>query len=64
MNIITTLRFYITSIKMAKINNTNHSCSPANENVEFGTIPSLLVGVQTCTSTIEVSVADPQKNGN
>lgn len=36
MYIITTFRFYIISIRMAKINNTNNSCSPANKNVEYG----------------------------
>lgn len=43
---------------MAKVNKTNDSLF--GENVEQGNTDPLLVGIQACTSTIEVNVVVPQ----
>jgi hypothetical protein len=62
MQIKTTLRFHLTPVRMAKIKNSGDSrcwlgCG------ERGTLP-LLVGLQACTTTLEVSLAIPQKIGH
>jgi len=48
----TTLRFLLTPVRTAKLNNTNDS-----KDVEQGEHASV-------TATMEISEADPQKNGN
>jgi hypothetical protein len=50
MQIKTTLRFYLTQVRMAKIKNSGNS-------------PPLLVGLQASTTTLEISLAIPQKIG-
>jgi hypothetical protein len=62
MQIKTTLRFYLTPVRMAKIKNSGgsiywRSCREINS-------PALLVGLQTGTTTLEISLAIPQKIGH
>jgi hypothetical protein len=62
MEIKTALRFYLTSIRRAKIKNSSDStCWQGYE--ERGT-PPLLVGLQTGTTTLEINLAFPQKIEN
>ncbi|EAA19788.1 similar to L1 retrotransposon, TF subfamily L1MD-TF18 [Plasmodium yoelii yoelii] len=63
MQIKTTLRFHLTPVRMAKIKNSGDSrcwrgCG------ERGTLLPLLVGLQACTTTLEISLAVPQKIGH
>ena len=58
----TTLRVYLTQVRMAKIKNSGHSrCW-----LGYGerNTPPLLVGLQTSTMTLEISLAVPQKIGH
>ena len=52
----TTLRFHLTSVLMYKINNTLRMWSKEN-------MPPLLVGVQICTVSMEISIAASSKMG-
>jgi hypothetical protein len=62
MQIKTTLRFHLTPVKMAKFKNSGDSrcwrgCGERNT-------PPLLVGLQACTTTLEISLAVPHKIGH
>jgi hypothetical protein len=62
IQIKTTLRFYLTPVRMAYIKNSGDSrcwrgCGERNT-------PPLLVGLQACTTTLEISLAFPQKIGH
>ena len=63
MQIKTTLRFNLTRIRMAKIKNSGDSicCRGCGERRNT---PPLLVGLQACTNTLEISLVVPQKIGN
>ena len=54
----TTLRFNFTPVRMAEIKNTSNSSCRSKGN----TAP-LLVGMQTCTATTEITTAVSQKTG-
>jgi hypothetical protein len=56
MQIKTTLRFHLTSLRMAKIKN-----SDTDEDVEKEEQFPLLVGLQAGTTTLEISLVIPQK---
>jgi hypothetical protein len=63
MQIKTTLSIHLTPIRMARIKNSRDSrcwqgCG------ERGTLLPLLVGLQTCTTTLEISLVIPQKTGH
>jgi hypothetical protein len=63
MQIKTTPRFYLPPVRMAKIKNSGFSkcwrgCG------ERGTPPPLLVGLQSATTTLEISLAVHQKTGH
>ena len=63
MQMKTTLRFYLTPVRMARIKNSGDSrcwrgCG------EKRNIPPLLVGLQACITTLEISLAVPQKIGH
>jgi hypothetical protein len=63
MQIKTTLKFHLPLVRMAKIKNSGDSrcwqgCG------ERGKTSPLLVGLQACTSTLEISLAVPQKIGH
>ena len=62
MQIKTTLRFHLTPVRMTKVKNSGDSrcwrgCGERNT-------PSLLVGLQDGTTTLEISLAVPQKTGH
>ena len=62
MHIKTTVRYYLTPIRVATINkSTNNS---AGEDVEEGDPFALLVGMQTGAATVEYSREIPQKIKN
>jgi hypothetical protein len=54
-------RFHLTPVRMAKIKNSGdcRCCQGCLENT-----PALMVGLQTCTTTLEISLAVPQKIGH
>jgi hypothetical protein len=54
MQIKTTLRFHLILVRMAKIKNSGDKQNS----------PSLLVGLQDCTTTLEISLAVSQKIGH
>ena len=56
MQIKTVLRFHLTPVRTAKISNT----SGTSRMWSTRNTPPLLVGVQTYTATMEISVAVPQ----
>ena len=61
MQIKTTLRFHVTPVRMAKIENTSQLMlvriwSKVNT-------PQLQVGVQTCPATLEINMVISQKTG-
>ena len=58
-NAKTTLRYHHTPIRMTKIKNTNDSLFWGG----FG-VKETLVGMQTCTTTLEVSMTVSQKTDN
>jgi hypothetical protein len=63
MQIKTTLRFHLTPVRMAKMKTSGdircwRGCG------ERGTLPPLLMGLQGCTTTVEISLAVPQKIGH
>ena len=60
MQIKTTLRFNLTPVRMAKIKNTGYNLS-LERIWGKGNTPSLLVGVQTCTATLEINMVISQK---
>ena len=60
MKIIITLRFYLTSIRTAKIKNSGDSTCRQG----CGERNTLLVGLQTGTTILELNLAVPQKKGN
>jgi hypothetical protein len=62
MQIKMTLRFHLTSIRMAKIKNS--SGSRCWQGLEQGNTPPLLVGVQTCIATLEIDPVVSQKFEN
>jgi predicted permease len=63
MQIKITLRFYLTPVRMAKIKNSDDSrCWPRVWR-KIKT-PPLLVGLKAGTTTLEVSLAVPQKIGH
>jgi len=55
----TTLRFHLTQVRMAKIK--SQMTAAAGEGVEKRNIPLLLVGLRADTTTLEISLAIPQK---
>ena len=56
-----TLRFHLTPVRMAKIRSSgDHRCWQGCEKRRA----PLLVGLQTGTTTLEVSLAVPQKSGH
>jgi len=59
MQMKTTLRFYFTPIRMAKI-----EISHAGEVVEQGEHSSIASGIKTCAATLEINLAFPQKTGS
>ena len=62
MQIKTTLRFYLTSVRMAK--NKTRVSADAGEDLEKRNTPPLLVGLQAGTTTMEISLVVPQKIGH
>ena len=58
----TTLTFHLTPVRVAKINNASDSSRWRECGIRATHL--LLVGVQTCTDTMEVSVVVPQKDRN
>ena len=61
MQIKTTLRFHLTPVRMAKIK--TEETADVGEDVKSST-PSLLVGLQAHTTTLEISLVVPQKTGH
>ena len=62
MKIKTTLRFHLTQVRIAKIKNSGDSrCWRGWK--KRNTHP-LLVGLQACTTALEISLAVPQKIGH
>jgi hypothetical protein len=59
MQIKTTLRFYLIPVRMARIKNSGDSRCWRKRNT-----PPLLVGLQACTTTLEINLAVPQKIGH
>jgi len=63
MQIKTTLRFHLTPVRMAKIRNSgDNRCWQGCGERE--TLPPLLVGLQTGTTILEISLEFPQKIGH
>ena len=60
MEIKMPMRFHLTKIKMAKINNSNMLVRMWSK----GNIPLLLVRVQTCTTTLEINLVVSLKTEN
>jgi hypothetical protein len=63
MEIKTSLRFYLTLVRMAKIKKHREQQILARMWRKRNT-PPLLVGLQASTMTLEISLAVPQKIGN
>jgi hypothetical protein len=63
MQIKTTLRFYLTPVRMAKIKNSGDSRCWRGCGERRVFTPPLLVGLQDGTTTLENSLAVPQKIG-
>jgi hypothetical protein len=63
MRIKTTLRVYLTTVRKKKKKNSGDS-RYAGEDVEKEDILPLLVGLQAGTTTLEISLAVPQKTGH
>jgi hypothetical protein len=63
MQIKTALRFHITPVKMARIKNSSDSRCFSRMWRKRNT-PPLLVGLQACTTTLEINLAVPQKTGH
>jgi hypothetical protein len=63
MQIKTALRFHLTPVTMAKIKNSGDSRCWRGCGRKRNT-PSLLVGLQACITTLEVSLAVPQRIGH
>ena len=61
IQIKTTLRFHLIPVRMAKIKNTDDSLCWRGCGVKKGNALPLLVGVQTCTATLQVSMAMSKK---
>ena len=59
----TTLRFHLTPVKMARIKNSGDSRCFSRMSRKRNT-PPFLVGLQACTTTLEISLAVPQKIGH
>lgn len=62
MQIKTTLRFYLISIRMAKINNTSQFM--LSRMWSKGNTPPVLLVVQTCVATMEINMTVPHEDGN
>jgi len=62
MQIKTALRFHLTSARLAKIKNSR--TADAGEDVEKEEHSPLLVGLQTGTTILEISLEVPQKIGH
>jgi hypothetical protein len=62
MQIKTTLRFHLTPFRMVKIKNSSEQQMLARMWRKRNT-PPLLVGLQACTTTLEISLVVPQKTG-
>jgi hypothetical protein len=62
MQIKTILRFYLTPIRMAKIK--TQGTADAGEDVEKEENSSMLVKLQTGSTTLEINLAVPQKIRN
>jgi hypothetical protein len=63
MQMKTTLRFHLIPVRMTKIKNSGDSTMLARMWRKRNT-PSLLVGEQAGTTTLEISLAVPQKIGH
>jgi hypothetical protein len=63
MEIKTTLRFYLTPIRMVKIK-TSGSQHMLERIWRKRNIPTLLMGLQIGTTTLEINLEVPQKTGN
>ena len=63
MQIKTTLRFHLTSIRMAKIKKTQVTAD-FGEDIEKRNTPPSLLGLQTGITTLEINLEAPQKIGN
>ena len=59
------LRYHLISVRMAKIKNTDENIPMHLEKMQSkGNTPPLLEGMQTSTTTLEISIAVSQKIGN
>jgi hypothetical protein len=64
MQIKIALRFHIMLFRMAKMKNSMTTHASEDVELEHFFIPSLLVGLQTGTSTLEINLTAPQKIGS
>jgi hypothetical protein len=62
MQIKTTLRFYLTPIRMTKIK--TQVTADSGKDVEKEDTPPLFIGLQAGTTILEISLAIPQKIGH
>ena len=62
LQIKTTLRFYLTPVRLAKIKTSGDSRCWQGCGERVTNTPPLLVGLQAGTTTLEISLAVPQKN--
>ena len=59
------LQVHLTLIRIAMINAITQMTAQTGKDVEWGNFtPPLLLGVQTCTATMEMGMVVPEKDGN